>query len=172
MSQVPVEIKKSAAPAPTDQFGAFRQEMDRLMDRFWGGFSFPALRRPSTAAPAKTASSVFEMVVPAVDVTEDAAAFVVTAELPGMTEKDVEVSVVGGMLTLKGEKRQEKEEHKKDFYLTERSFGSFERSFSLPDGVDDDKVGARFTNGVLTVILPKKPGTATATRKIEVKPGK
>lgn len=142
------------------------------MDRFWGGFSLPALRRASAAAPAKTASSVFEMVVPAVDVTEDAAAFVVTAELPGMTEKDVEVSVAGGMLTLKGEKQQEKEEHKKDFYLTERSFGSFERSFSLPDGVDDGKVSASFTNGVLTVTLPKKPGTASATRKIEVKPGK
>lgn len=121
--------------------------------------------------PGKTTTSMFEMVVPAVDVTEDATAFVITAELPGMTEKDVEVSVSSGMLTLKGEKRQEKEEQEKDFYLTERAFGSFERSFSLPDGADAEKVSASFTNGVLTVTLPKKPGSTSATRKIEVKPG-
>jgi HSP20 family protein len=120
ISQVPVEIKKSAAPASPDQFGALRQEMDRLMDRFWGGLRFPALRGPSAATPGKAISSMFGIMVPAVNVTEDAAAFVVTAELPSMTEKDVEVSVLRGMLTLKGEKRQEKEEHEKDFYLTER----------------------------------------------------
>lgn len=172
MSQVPVEIKKSAAPAPTDPFGAFRQEMDRLLDRFWGGLRFPALRGSSVVTPGKSASSMFEMVVPAVDVTEGATAFVITAELPGMTEKDVEVSVSSGMLTLKGEKRQEKQEQEKDFYLTERAFGSFERSFSLPDGADAEKVGASFANGVLTVTLPKKPEIVAATRKVEIKPGK
>jgi HSP20 family protein len=171
MSQVPVEIKKSSDLAPTNQFSAFRQEMDRLIDRFWGGFNLPMQRRLAAATPEKAALGMFEMVVPAVDVTEDAAAFIVTAELPGMTENDVDVSMSNGMLTLKGEKRQHKEEHSKDFYLTERAFGSFERSFSLPDGVDDGKVSASFTNGVLTVTLPKKPEAAAATRKIEVKPG-
>ncbi|MBN8890730.1 MAG: hypothetical protein BGP12_09020 [Rhodospirillales bacterium 70-18] len=171
MSQVPVETKKSAAPAPTDPFGAFRQEMDRLLDRFWGGLRFPTLRGSSVVTPGKTASSVFEMVVPAVDVTECATAFVITAERPGMTEKDVEVSVSAGMLTLKGEKRQEKQEQEKDFYLTERAFGSFERSFSLPDSADAEKVSASFANGVLTVTLPKKPEIVAATRKIEVTPG-
>jgi len=75
------------------------------------------------------------------------------------------------MLTLKGEKRQEKQEQEKDFYLTERAFGSFERSFSLPDSADAEKVSASFANGVLTVTLPKKPEIVAATRKIEVTPG-
>lgn len=171
MSQVPVETRKSAAPTPTDPSGAFRQEMDRLLDRFWGSLRFPALRGSSAVTPGTTGSSMLEMVVPPVDVTEDGTAFVITAELPGMTEKDVDVSVSSGMLTLKGEKRQEKQEKDKDFCMTERAFGAFERSFSLPDSADAEKVSASFANGVLTVTLPKKPEIVAATRMIEVKSG-
>jgi HSP20 family protein len=170
MTQVPVEIKKSAAPAPVDAITSFRQEMDRLMDRFMGGFGLGSLRRAVGVAPGQQVKSVFEMVVPAVDVTEDAKAFVLTAELPGLAEKNVEVAVSGGMLVLKGEKRQESEEHGKDFHMTERAFGSFERSFALPEGVDADKITAAFGKGVLTVTLPKKPEAAAPVRKIDVKP--
>ena len=90
------------------------------------------------------------------------------AELPGMDEKNIEVKVVNGNLTIKGEKQEEKEE-KKDYYLHERHFGSFERSFEVPDGVDADKIEASFKKGVLTVTLPKKPEAQKPEKKIEVK---
>ena len=74
-----------------------------------------------------------------------------------------------GILTIKGEKREEKEERKKDYYLSERRFGSFQRSFQLPDGVDADKIEARFKNGVLTVTLPKSPEAQRKEKKIAIK---
>jgi len=79
------------------------------------------------------------------------------------------VKVANGILSIKGEKQEEKEEKKKDYYLRERNFGSFERSFQVPDGVDTDKIEASFKKGVLTVILPKKPEALTAAKKIDVK---
>ena len=86
-----------------------------------------------------------------------------------MYQKNVEVKVANGVLTIKGEKNEEKEEKKKDYYLRERNFGSFERSFQVPDGVDRDKIEASFKKGVLTVTLPKKPEAQKAAKKIAVK---
>ena len=102
---------------------------------------------------------------PAVDITESDKAYEVTAELPSMDE----VKVVNGNLTIEGEKQEEKEEKKKDYYLHERRFGSFERSFQVPEGVDADKIEASFKKGVLTVVLPKKPEAQKPARKIDVK---
>ena len=90
-------------------------------------------------------------------------------DLPGMDEKNIEVKVVNGNLIIKGEKQEEKEEKKKDYYLHERHFGSFERSFEVTDGVDADKIEATFKKGVLTVTLPKKPEAQKPAKKIEVK---
>ena len=84
---------------------------------------------------------------PAVDISDTEKAYVVTAEMPGIDEKNIEVRVVNGVLTIKGGKQDEKEEKKKDYYLRERSFGSFERAFQLPDGVDTDKIEANFKKG-------------------------
>jgi len=106
---------------------------------------------------------------PAVDVAESEKAYEITVELPGMDEKNIEVKVSNGSLTIKGEKQEEKEEKKKDYYLHERHFGSFERSFALPDGVDSNKIEAAFKKGVLTVTLPKKPEAQKPAKKIEVK---
>ena len=106
---------------------------------------------------------------PAVDIAESEKAYEITAELPGMDEKNVEVKVANGNLTIKGEKQEEKEEKKKDYYLHERHFGSFERSFEIPEGVDADKIEAKFKKGVLTVTLPKKPEAQKPAKKIEVK---
>ncbi|MDR3529157.1 MAG: Hsp20/alpha crystallin family protein [Rhodopila sp.] len=162
MATTPVPVKQSA-PAVTgtpDIWRSFRTEMDRLFDRFTGGFgmvTFPSFR----SEPAFTVPS------PAVDITEGDTSFTFTAELPGMTEKDIQVSLSGNTLLIKGEKRQEKEEKDKGYYLSERSFGEFQRSFILPEGVDGEKIDARFANGVLTVTVPK---TVQATpKKIEVK---
>ena len=106
---------------------------------------------------------------PAVDIAESEKGYEITVELPGMDEKNVEVKVSNGNLTIRGEKQEEKEEKKKDYYLHERHFGSFERSFEIPEGVDADKIEANFKKGVLTVALPKKPEAQKPTKKIEVK---
>jgi len=87
-----------------------------------------------------------------------------------MDEKDIEVKVVNDALTIKGETQEEKEEKKKDYYLRERSFGSFERSFGIPEGVDD-KIEASFKKGVLTVMLPKKLEAQKPAKKIGIKAG-
>jgi HSP20 family protein len=86
-----------------------------------------------------------------------------------MDQKNVEVKVANGNLTIMGEKQEEKEEKKKDYYLHERHFGSFERSFEIPEGIDADKIEANFKKGVLTVTLPKKPEAQKPAKKIEVK---
>jgi HSP20 family protein len=106
---------------------------------------------------------------PAVDITESEKAYELTAELPGMDETNIEVNVSDGNLTIKGEKQEEKEEKKKDYYMRERNFGSFERRFELPEGVDADKIEATFKKGVLTLTLPKKLEAQKPAKKIEVK---
>jgi len=87
-----------------------------------------------------------------------------------MDEKNIEVKLVNGNLTIKGEKKEEHEEKKKDYYLSERKFGSFERSFTVPEGVDADKIEASFKKGVLTVKLPKKPEAVKPKKKIGSRP--
>ena len=113
MANVPVEVKK-AAPAPTsgrtpDAWRSFRQEMDRLFDRF-SGFGLPGFRRWFDVEPIWTYQSSFSFPVPAVDVSEGEKDYTVTAELPGLEEKDIEVTVTDHLLTIKGEKSYEKEE--------------------------------------------------------------
>ena len=105
--------------------------------------------------------------VPAVDIAESEKGYEIKAELPGMDEKAIEVKVTDGSLTITGEKQEEKEE--KDYYLQERRYGSFKRSFELPESVDPDKIEASFKKGVLTVILPKKAEAQKPAKKIEVK---
>ena len=171
MATTPVEVKKTPpAPANTpDTWRTLRTEMDRLFDRFAGGWGIPSLRRMFDVEPAFRYESTFSIPSPAVDVIEDDVAYKVTAELPGMSEKEIEVMVSGDMLTLKGEKRQEKEQKEKNFYLSERSYGSFQRSFYVPEDVDRDKIAADFSKGVLTINMPKTAKAVGQTRKVEVK---
>ena len=155
MADVPVEVK-NAPPAQTslpDVWQSFRTEMDRLFDRFGSGFGLPSLRRMFDTEPRWRSSFSFSM--PAIDMSEDEKAYKITAELPGMEPKDIDVSVTGDMLMLKGEKRQEKEEKDKNYHFSERSYGSFQRSFELPASVDRNNIAADFSKGVLTITLPK-----------------
>jgi len=108
---------------------------------------------------------------PAVDLVEQEKAFELTAELPGLDEKNVEVKVVNGVLTIKGEKQEDKEEKNKDFHMRERRFGTFERALRIPDTIDADKIEASFKKGVLTVTLPKIAEAQKPVKKIEVKGG-
>ena len=171
MANTPVEVKQVAsmpANAP-DSWRSLRTEMDRLFDRFAGGWGMPSLRRMFDVEPAFRSESSFTVPSPAVDISEDTAGYKVTAELPGMSEKEVEVTLSDGMLTLKGEKRQEKEQKDKNFYLSERSYGSFQRSFAVPENVDRDKIAADFAKGVLTITMPKTAMAVEQQKKIEVK---
>jgi len=110
---------------------------------------------------------------PAMDIAETEKTYEITTELPGMSESDVEVVASKDGLTIKGEKKEEKkeekEEKKKDYYLSERRYGSFERRMQIPEGVDADKIEATFKKGVLTVTLPKKPEAQNPAKKISVR---
>ena len=101
--------------------------------------------------------------------SEDQKVYKISAELPGIEAKDIEVSVSGDTLVLKGEKRQEKEEKDKNYHFSERYYGSFQRSFQLPSSVDRDKVAADFSKGVLTITLPKTAAAQKPVKKIEVR---
>jgi HSP20 family protein len=173
-SKVPVKSEKKLAQStsamqPWLPIEGLRREIDRLFDDldrdFW---TFP-FRRPMLTVEPFWRRRLSWAATPAVDVTESDKTFEIAAELPGMDEKNIEVKVVNGSLKIKGEKQEEKEEKEKDYYLHERQFGSFERCFELPEGVDADKIEARFKKGVLTVTLPKRPEAQKPEKKIEVK---
>lgn len=171
MAMTPMDVKKSvpAATATPDLWRSFRTEMDGLFDRFADDFGLPSLSRMFDVRPTLRLATSLTPPTPAMDLTEDVDAYKLTAELPGMTEKDIEVVVTDGTLTLKGEKKKETERKDKNYYMAERAYGSFERSFTLPEGVDREKVGAEFAKGVLTITMPKKPEAKVEPTKIEVK---
>lgn len=149
-SRVPVSRSESGHPLV-----ALHQEMNRLFDDFWrdfGGNSFGL-------------TSSFEF--PRVEMSETDREFRVEAELPGMDEKDVEVLLNDGVLTLRGEKKSESED--KGRRLTERFYGRFERQIVLPVDVQEDKVNASFKKGVLTVTLPKSAESAARVKRIPIK---
>lgn len=108
---------------------------------------------------------------PKVNISESDKEITVSAELPGMDDKDINVSLRKNELTIKGEKKEEKEEEKEHYYHMERTYGSFQRTIPLPYEVEDDKVEANFKNGVLTITLPKASHAIKETKKIEVKTG-
>jgi HSP20 family protein len=149
-------------------FESLHREIDRLFDDFGMGLRWPFGRSLFAAEPLFQRELAWPK-MPAVDVIESEKGYEITADLPGMDEKNIEVKVSDGVLTMKGERQEEKEEKKKDYYLQERSFGSFQRSFELPESVDADKIEASFKKGVLTVKLPKKPEAQKPAKKIEVK---
>jgi HSP20 family protein len=168
----PLPVKKGKIEPSTLQawppFEGLRQEINRMFDDFgWG--SWPTFRRPLFTPEPVFSAGVSRKTMPAVDVVESEKVYEVTAELPGMDEKNIEIKVVNGVLTVKGEKQEQKEEKKKDYYLQERYYGSFERSFEIPETVDTDKIEATFKKGVLTVTLPKKAESQKPAKKVEVK---
>ncbi len=105
---------------------------------------------------------------PQIDLSDTGDELHITAELPGLDEKDVEVTLADNLLTLKGEKKEEVEEEKGDHYHCERNYGYFERAVRLPNDVDPDKATAKFKKGVLQIAIPKKPEAQTTRRKLEL----
>ena len=105
---------------------------------------------------------------PAIDIVEKDKAFEVTAELPGLDVKNIDLQLSSGMLTIKGEKHEEKEEKTKDRYVSERRYGSFRRSLQIPDSVDVEKIEANYKSGILTVTLPKSQEAQKKEKTIPV----
>jgi HSP20 family protein len=138
-------------------FALLRREMDSLFDNFFRGFDIE---------PFESRIGSFS---PKVDVTENDKEIKISAELPGMDEKDIDVSLQNDMLTIKGEKHEEKEDKGKDYYRMERSYGSFSRTIPLPVEVETEKVEAKFRKGVLSITLPKTAKAVAETKKIAVK---
>lgn len=152
---------KSQMPAPRqdyfDPFVTFRREVQRMMDDFFSG---------STGRGGEFNGVHGGLPV---DVSETDKELVVSAELPGLDQKDFEVVVAGDVLTIKGEKKYEHEDKNGNGYYRERQFGSFSRSIRLPFEVKDENVDASYRNGVLTVRLPKPADSQISSRRIEVK---
>ena len=169
ITKLPVKIEKTSAPTlqAWRPFENLRREIDSLFEDFGVG-AWRSPLRGSFIEPFRRAEVAFAA-LPAVDVTETDKSYEITAELPGMDDKNIDVKFANGLLTIKGEKQDEKEETKKDYYVRERSFGSFERTFQVPDGVDPDKIEATFKKGVLMVTLPKSVEAQKAEKKIAVK---
>jgi HSP20 family protein len=145
-----------------DPFSNFRKEFDELVDNLFSG---KALEFPKMEMKTSLPEGVLR---PSVDIKENDKAVTMTAELPGLVEDDVDVSVREGVLTLKGEKKMEETREDEDVHVMERQYGSFQRSISLPDRVDAEAIKAKFANGVLTVTMPKKAEAKSSTRKIPV----
>jgi HSP20 family protein len=183
-TQTPPKAEQKAAPPPPPAPGrleglwqplaALRDEMDRVFDNFWRGFGFGA-PRPRRAGmepqPLWRFETAFGTAIPAIDVVEGEKEYRVTAELPGIDAREVDLTVSDDVLTIRGEKKQEREEKGENYYLSERRFGSFQRSFQLPSGVDRDRIEVKLDKGVLTITLPKTAEAAARQKKIEIKQG-
>ena len=150
--KLPAERQKEWAPMM-----AFRKEMDRLFEDFFGrGLRSPFAFEPFAAYPE-------------IDVVEDDKRIAITADVPGMSEKDIQIFLSGNTLTLKGEKKEEKEEKEENYIRMERRYGSFNRSVTLPEDILSEKAEADFKNGVLKIEIPKSEETASKRKRIPIK---
>ncbi len=138
---------------PFRELGRLRDEMDRLWEDFFGERRF--------FAPSERKYH------PSLDVTESKDELIVTAEISGMDAKDLDISVSDGILTIKGEKKQEREEKEENYHLMERRYGTFSRTVRLPAEIDVEKVDATYNQGILKIVLPKKE--EAKPKQIEVK---
>jgi len=150
--------KKVPVRQEAEEYTSLQNQMDRVFDEFWRGFGLS----PLYSSGAWTSFS------PNVDIVETDQAIEIQAELPGMDEKDISVTLSGRTLTISGEKKQEREETRGNTTYAERSYGSFQRALTLPEDVKVDQSEAVFKRGVLHITFPK---TAEAKKKITIKAG-
>lgn len=165
----PVPVKNEGKAVKPNQalwspFETLRSEIDRLFDDI-SPLSWRPLERGLFSRPVTAGWSV----APAVDVVEKADAYEITAEVPGIDEKQLDVKLANGILTISGEKSEEKEDKQKEYHVSERRYGSFQRAFRIPDGVDTTHIEAMFVKGLLTVKLPKSAEAQKSERKVEIK---
>jgi HSP20 family protein len=148
---------RDMTPAERDPFRALRREMDRMFEDFSRGLPF-----------GPTAEGEGFAVAPRIDVSETDSEMLVSAELPGMKEDEIDVTLAGNMLSISGEKKSEQERKAEDYHVMERSFGRFSRALPVPFDADPDQVKASFKDGVLTVKIPKPAEEKGKSRKIAI----
>jgi HSP20 family protein len=141
-------------------FYALQQEMNRVFDSFFRDFDI---------LPFGAARDKLSGFYPSLDVKENEKEVDIKAELPGMDEKEVEVLLADNAVTIKGEKKEEKEDKGKDYYHMERSYGAFNRVIPLPQGLDTNKAEAHYKNGVLTIKIPKTEEAKAKVKKVSIK---
>lgn len=147
-----------------DPMPQLHRDIDYLFDRFFQGFPSPLL----TGWPSVPSFEGRGPLKPKVDLSASEQEYLLTVEIPGVNEKDVRLDISGNTMTIRGEKKQEKEEKEKDYYRIERSYGSFQRVLSLPEDVDQEAVKASFKDGVLSVTMPRKALPKGAVKQIEI----
>jgi HSP20 family protein len=154
----PLKTMRQMVRPGQDEFtlNALQRRMNRMFDDFFGDFGRGGLE----------AASRF---MPQIEIAETDEQIRVTAELAGLDEKDVEITLHDNVVTIKGEKKQQREQKNERRFLSERSYGAFSRSITLPDNVQQDNIEAAFRKGVLTVTLPKIAPEESKAKKIEIK---
>jgi len=150
---------------PFQMMRRFSKNMERLFEDF-GGFNFPTFFK-TDFAPFRMEFDKVEW-VPQIEVLQTNGQFMVRADLPGLTKDDVKVELTDSVLTISGERKEEKEEKREGFYRSERSYGSFYREIPLPEGANTEKAAAIFHNGVLEITMPAAK-VEIPTRKLEIK---
>ena len=149
----------------SDSLARFHQDIDRLFDQAFRGFDITPFGFNRPLLPRMNDG----MIKPTLDLGATEKEYTITVEVPGtVNEKDVRVEIANDTLTIRGEKKLEKEEKEKNYYRMERSYGSFQRVLSLPEDADHEGVAATFKNGVLTVTMPRIPVPQSNVRQIEV----
>ena len=139
--------------------------MMRLFDETFPSLSFA---RPDIWSRVTTAPSETALFAPPVNVTEGSDAYNVSADLPGVEEKEIDISFANGMLSIKGERKQASERQEEDWHVCEQRLGRFNRSFRLPEDVDVETIVAAFKNGVLSIKLPKRHETQKTDKRIPI----
>lgn len=153
----PLSYRDDAGRQEQNPFLQLHREMNRLFDDAFRGFNLPYFGGTSSS---------WGMMSPGVELSENDKEFRITAELPGVEEKDIDIVIDDGVLILRGEKRSETDDKERQF--SERYYGRFERRLHLGNDVEEDKVTASFRNGVLTVVLPKSPTARSRARHIAI----
>lgn len=157
--------KTGTGVARPERAGSLFGEFDRMFDSLSRGFFVTPFDGGLMTGARERGRGLG---LPKTDVSETDASFRMSVELPGLDEKNVEIAVSDGVLTVRGRKESERKEEKENYHLTEREFGSFERSMRLPPSVDPEKIAASFDRGVLTIEMPKSAAARKAARKIPV----
>jgi HSP20 family protein len=152
--------------SPITPIHQLRSEMDRLFENVFHGMGMGLSPVSSDLFTPLTTSGLLK---PHVDIAASEQEYTISVEVPGVNEQDIRVEIANNTMTIRGEKRQEKEEKKKDYYRIERSYGAFQRLLSLPDDADQENIKATFKKGVLSIKIPRKPLPESAVKQIEIR---
>ena len=177
VANVPVKMKDSPSYYPAESSTAnplaqMHREVDRLFENAFRGFGVSSARFPGFSPLGSDFFSPLSssgFLKPQVDVGATDKEYSITVEVPGINEKDVNIEVANNTMTIRGEKKQEKEEKDKNYYRVERSYGSFQRVLSLPEDADQEAIKATFKNGILTIKMGRKALPKPDVKQIEIK---